>query len=284
MSAAIYDERVCELGEGPIWSPDHGRYFWADILGRRLLWRGPAGAGERRLDRMASAFGLTTRPGRLLLATETGLALLDPDAPEEPEPLAAIEADRPETRSNDGRADRQGGFWIGTMGKRAEPGAGSIYRHFKGETRRIVEGLAIPNAICFSPDGRLAHYADSRARLVWSQPLDAEGWPQGERRVFLDLRAEGLNPDGAVIDSEGGFCCAKWGAGKVMRYGPDGTRTHELAVGALHCSCPAFGGEDLAEMLVTSALEGLESPDAAQGLAYLLRPGLKGLPEPRVIL
>lgn len=284
MSAAIYDERACELGEGPIWSPDLDRYFWADILGRRLLWRGPAGAGERRFDRMISAFGLTTTKGRMLLATESGLALFDPESEAAPEPLAAIEADRSETRSNDGRADRQGGFWIGTMGKKAETGAGSIYRHFKGETRRLVEGLTIPNAICFAPDGAAAYYADTKARLVWRQPLDAEGWPLGDRRVFLDLQAEGLNPDGAVIDAEGGFCCAKWGVGKVMRYAPDGRRTHEFPVGALHCSCPAFGGEDLTEMLVTSALEGLETPDAAQGLAYLLRPGLKGLPEARVLL
>ena len=33
--------------------------------------------------------------------------------------------------------------------------------------------------------------------------LDAEGWPKGSPETFLDLTAEGLNPDGAVVDAEG---------------------------------------------------------------------------------
>ncbi len=282
-AAKIYDERACALGEGPLWHPERGSFFWFDILNRRLLSRSAAGEPQEwRFDRMASAAGWIDRE-TLLLATETGLARLrlsDGGL----ESLVEVEADQPETRSNDGRADRQGGFWFGTMGKKAETGAGSLYRYRKGELRRLVSDLTIPNAICFSPDGRFAHYADTREAKVWIQPLDAEGWPAGERRLFLDLRAEGLNPDGAVIDAEGGFWCAKWGAGKVMRYDPDGKRSHEFAVGARHCSCPAFGGEDLRQMLVTSALEGLEAPDEAQGRPYLLRPGFLGLPEPRVIL
>ena len=52
--------------------------------------------------------------------------------------------------------------------------------------------------------------------------LDAEGWPVGAPEVFLDLTAEGLNPDGAVIDAEGVLWLAEWGAGRVAAYAPDG--------------------------------------------------------------
>ena len=87
-----------------------------------------------------------------------------------------------------------------------------------------------------------------------------------------------------MIDADGGFCCAIWGQGAVMRFDPDGKRTHEWKVGGQHSSCPAFGGPGLSQLLVTTALDGIEDPDEAQGMTYLLDTGLAGLPEPRVIL
>lgn len=282
MSAQIFDTRPCALGEGPLWHPERRQFLWFDILGQRLLSQDADGPREWRFDRMASAAGWTCRD-RLLIATETGLAVLDMASGTLTD-LVAIEADRPDTRSNDGRADRQGGFWFGTMGKHAEPGAGAIYRYYRGQVRRLYDAISIPNAICFAPDGGSAFFTDTAQGIVWRQALDSDGWPMGERQQFLDLAAQGLEPDGAVIDAEGGFCCAIWGAGAVIRFDPRGRQTHRFDVGGLHSSCPAFGGPDLRQMLVTTALQGVKAPDAAQGLTYLADTPLQGLAEPRVIL
>ena len=273
-----FDSRHCALGEGPFWHPGRGQFFWFDILGRRLLAQGGA---EWHFDRMASAAG-RLGGGELLVATETGLAVLDLGTGAL-RGHVAVEADRADTRANDGRTDPFGGFWFSTMGKRAEPGAGSIYRYYRGRVERLFGDITIPNAISFAGDGRLAYFADTARRIVWAQDLDAEGWPEGPRRVFLDLAPEGLNPDGAAMDDKGGLWIAKWGAGAVMRYDAQGRRTHSLTVPGRHASCPAFGGADLGDMLVTTACEGIEAPDAAQGLPYLLRPGFHGLPEPEVV-
>lgn len=280
--AEIFDARQCELGEGPIWHPGIGRFFWFDILNRRLYSRGADGPQEWHFDRMASAAGWID-DDRLMIGTETGLGLLTLSSGQF-EDLAPIEANNPATRSNDGRADRQGGFWLGTMGKAAEAGHGSIWRYHRGEIRRLVEGITIPNAICFSPDGKIAYYADTVTAQIWAQPLDDMGWPAGERRLFLNLTAQGLNPDGAVTDSEGALCVACWGVGAVIRFSPDGQRLDEYRVGGSQSSCPAFGGKDMRDMLVTTAYEGMESPDAPQGLTYLTRTMIAGLAEPQVIL
>lgn len=279
----IHDHRHCELGEGALWHPERRQFFWFDIVGRRLLSQDADGAPlEWRFDRIASAAGWIDRD-RLLVATETGLAVLSLRGGALSD-VAAIEADNPATRSNDGRADRQGGFWFGTMGRKAQPGAGGIYRYYRGEVRKLADGITIPNSICFSSDGAVAHYSDTDRGIVWRQPLDGDGWPVGDRQVWLDLSAQGWSPDGAVIDAAGGFCCAVWGQGAVMRFDADGNRTHRLPVGGLHCSCPAFGGPDLTHLLVTTAREGITDPDPAQGKTYRLEPGLTGLAEPRVIL
>lgn len=278
----IFDTRTCELGEGALWHPLREQFFWFDISGGKLLSRSSDTMDTWHLNEMASAAGWLDAE-HLLLATETGLIILNLHSRQLtthwtlPKSIVAL-------RSNDGRADRHHGFWFSTMGKQAEQWAGAIYRYFQGEVRQLFTGLTIPNSICFSPDGQYAYFSDTARQIVWRQTLDAQGWPTGLREIFLDLAAENLNPDGAVIDSAGGLWCAHWGAGVVMRYSSTAQRTHTLPAGALHVSCPAFGRRDLHCMLLTTAREGIPDPDAAQGVTYMVDSPIKGLPEPRVIL
>jgi sugar lactone lactonase YvrE len=251
----IFDNRRCELGEGPLWHPERNQLFWFDILGQTLLSREK---GEERLWRfpeMVSAAGWVSRDV-LLIAGERDLFLFDVET-EETEPLVELEADNRLTRSNDGRADLQGGFWIGTMGKQAEPGAGSIYRFYRGELRRLYPGISISNSICFAVDGTFAQFSDTATGKVMRVALDSEGWPKGKPEVFLDLTAEGLNPDGSVIDASGLTWLAEWGASRVAAYAPDGTRVRTVGFDAPHTSCPAFGPDGT--LYCTTALQGMDA-------------------------
>ncbi|MDJ0827304.1 MAG: SMP-30/gluconolactonase/LRE family protein [Rhodobacter sp.] len=281
-----FDDRRCELGEGPLWHPVRQQLFWFDILGRRLLTREGDAARDWRFEEIVSAAGWTGRD-TLLIASETRLFQFDLETGVQ-DTIAPLEADRPMTRSNDGRADPQGGFWIGTMGKGAEKHAGAIYRYYRGELRRLYPDVTIPNSICFAPDGTRAYFADTFSRRIMTQPLDAEGWPDGTPQVFLDLRADGLNPDGSVTDAEGNLWNAQWGASRVAGYSPDGEFLNAFDFPARHTSCPAFGGLDLTTLYCTTAQE-LLSPEilAAEplnGQTFAVETGHKGWPEPRVIL
>ncbi|NKX45495.1 SMP-30/gluconolactonase/LRE family protein [Roseicyclus persicicus] len=286
MSVAVFDARACILGEGPLWHPARRQLFWFDIMGKRLMTRDADGPREWRFDRHVSAAGWVD-DATLLVATETDLvrfSLADGSS----ERLVPLEADNPVTRSNDGRADPQGGFWIGTMGKHAEPGAGALYRYHRGELRRLRDGITIPNATSFAPDGRTAYFADTAQHLVWRIALDAEGWPQGDWTVFLDHRETGLNPDGAVVDADGHLVVAEWGASRLARYTPDGNLAQEFPLPVPQPTCPAFGGADLSTLYVTSARQGLpnDAMDAAplSGQTLSLQTALTGQPEHRVIL
>ncbi len=277
MTAGIFCDRVCALGEGPLWHPLRRQLFWFDILGNRLLTRTDARPQEWRFPEHASAAGWIDRD-HLLIATETALRRFHIRSGEH-EKLTDLDHRNPATRSNDGRADPQGGFWIGTMGKAAEPRAGGIHRFHRGTVETLFPEITIPNAICFSPDGRLAYFADTPDRRILRIPLDPEGWPDSEPEPFIDLRREHLHPDGAVTDAEGALWNAQWGAGRVARYLPDGRFDRALAVPGLHASCPAFGGDDLTDLFVTTATQDLPAPDAAQASPTRLRPGVAGRPE-----
>ncbi len=278
----VYDARVCELGEGPLWHPERKQLFWFDIIGKRLYSRVGDRALQWSFDEHHSAAGWIDRD-TLFLASETGLWRFDIGTGDR-QLVAALEDDVPATRSNDGRADPQGGFWIGTMGKGAETARGAIYRYYRGELRKLFTSISIPNSICFSPDGRHAYFADTPTGRIMRQPLSEDGWPEGDAVLFVDVGRGGLNPDGSVVDEEGALWNAQWGAGRVARYLPDGSEDRHVCVGGKHSSCPAFGGEDFRTLFVTTACEGIAEPDRNQGLVYACEQEIRGLPEYPVIL
>lgn len=278
--AKLFDDRRCTLGEGPLWHPERRQLFWFDILNRQLLSRDNGTPCTWQFDEYVSAAGWVSR-NELLVASQTRLFLFDLETKSD-RTLCELEADNPVTRSNDGRADPQGGFWIGTMGIRAEPDAGAIYRYHRGELRKLFGGITISNAICFAPDGRSACFADTQTQVIRKVALDAEGWPAGQPETFVDLSGENLNPDGAVIDSEGFLWNAQWGANRVARYAPDGSFVEEITLPAKQVSCPAFGGADRQTLFATTAAEGLEGDD--EGRTYLAEVGVRGQSEHRVVL
>lgn len=285
--AEIFDDRACALGEGPLWHPLRDELFWFDITANRLLGRGAGGPREWPLGENASAAGWIDSD-RLLIATETALWVFDIESGVR-DRITGLEADNPLTRSNDGRADPWGGFWIGTMGKAAEPGAGAIWRLWRGELRRLFAPITISNAISFTPDRRHAHFADTAKATVWRVALDAAtGWPKGEPAVFLDLGPAGLHPDGAVCDSAGNLWLAEWGAGRVSVYAPDGRHLGSHAVGGRHSSCPAFGGPGYQTVFVTTARQGLSkavlAAEPRNGCTFAVTVEATGLPEHQVEL
>lgn len=257
--SGIVDHRICGLGEGPLWHPIREQLFWFDILGRRLLSMDATGPTEWRFPEMVSAAGWIGR-SELLIASETALLRFNLETGASLK-LCDLDADNPQTRSNDGRADPCGGFWIGTMGKRAEPGAGAIYRWYRGELRQLYSGLSIPNAICFSVSGQHAHFADTTTHRVMQVALDADGWPCADPTVFLDFTAEKGNPDGAVVDTDGVLWLAQWGASRVSAFDPSGRFVRAIAFDAPQTSCPAFGGASMSTLYCTSATQDM-SPTA----------------------
>lgn len=280
--ARIHDETVCLLGEGALWHPEREELLWFDILGR--IFHTP---GRRfRLPDLATAAGWIDRD-TVLMAKRGALVRFDLTTGAT-ETVAGLEAGNPEVRPNDGRADPWGGFWIGTMGLRAEPEAGAIWRYWQGAVHKVVPRVTIPNAICFSPSGH-ACWTDTEAQVVWRQPLaDRDGFPQGEPAVHVDFRGTDLHPDGAVFDAEGNIWIALWGAGRVAAFGPDGRQVAEVTVPAKQTTCPAFGGPDLSTLFVTTAAAGIPQAEIAlapdQGRTFAAEPGFRGLPEPRVVL
>jgi sugar lactone lactonase YvrE len=260
------------LGEGPVWSARDQRLWWTDIQNRRLRRWSPAGRAIENVatpERLCSFALVEGRPDTLLAAFETGLAWFQPDRGRV-DWIARPERGGTGRRFNDGRTDRQGRFWVGTMVEDealAGPASASLWRYDSAGAFEACEaGVSISNGLALSPDGRTLYFADSPRQVILAYDLDPETGAIRGRRVFAEV--ERGYPDGATVDADGRLWSARWGAGEVVCHAPDGRVARVVNMPASQPTCCAFGGHDLSLLLVTSATDGLTASErAAQPLA-----------------
>ncbi len=279
----------CVLGEGPVWDHRLACLWFTDIQSAQLLrvdW--PSGALTRfALPERLGSLGLTDDPAQLVCAFASGFALYAP-ATGICQWLCKTEADYRGMRMNDGRIDRQGRFWAGSMvedRKFAPSEKGSLYcLDAGGAVQAVRSGIAISNAISFAPDGSALYFTDTPTQQILRYPLDAESGGVGEPAVFAQLAGDAF-PDGADVDAAGRLWNAEWGSGRVTAYNPDGSRHAQIDLPVSQVTCVAFGGADLDLLFVTSAREGLGDEALARepqaGDVFVYRPGVTGLPAPR---
>lgn len=287
MEITRVDKVHCATGESPLWHAAQQAWYWVDIPARRI-WRLEPASGALRhwqAPEMVACIA-ADREGGLIAGMETGIVrlVLGDDgtayamrlaAPPEAELGAGM-------RFNDGRCDRQGRFWSGTMfmDMGAARAVGGLYRYSgrEGLHGPYVSGMLTQNGLAWSPDGRTMYLSDShpQRRMVWAFDYDTDtGTPQ-RQRVFLDLTGQVGRPDGAAVDVDGCYWTCANDGGVLQRYTPQGKLDREIALPMAKPSMCAFGGPELDTLLVTSIDPG---SGGAAGSVVLLRPGVRGVAE-----
>lgn len=270
------------LGESPLWDGREQALYWVDTRRRRVQRMVPGGALRHwAVPGDVGAIALAA-PGRLLLALEDRFAVLDLDSGEIG-PLAAVQHPKPAMRLNDGRTDREGRFLCGSMVLHRRDPDGRLYRlGTDGRVTALLDGIAVANTTCFSPDGRTMYFADSLAGTIRAWDYGRDGSLSNER-LFADTRPEGSGPDGAAVDAAGCLWVALVLAGRVACYSPEGRLLRTLVLPVPYPSCPCFGGPALDTLYVTSIRDSgnlLRSDDPAAGaLVAISGLGVRGLPE-----
>jgi sugar lactone lactonase YvrE len=284
----IVDAR-CGVGESPVWLAAEQALYWVDIPARRLYrWRIASGQVEHWQTSEMLGCIASCGPGVWLAAMESGLFKISPGTGPEmaAQGLASVEHPAAAMRFNDGRCDRQGRFWAGTMLLNMAAGSrlGSMYRYdIDGGLKRMLDGFIVPNGLAFSPDGRTMYLSDSHpdVQLVWAFDYDVETGMPSNRRVFVDMKPLPGRPDGAAIDEAGCYWICGNDAGLVHRFTPQGRLDRSLAVPVKKPAMCAFGGATMDTLFVTSIRPAdidLSDQPLAGGV-FALHPGIKGLPE-----
>lgn len=260
------------LGEGALWDPDAHVLWWLDIKGRQIHRYDPATNANSSWPTPHDVGSLAVRRrGGLVVAMAHGFYGFDPESGRF-DPLVSPEADKAENRFNDGKPDRQGRFWAGSLHDPETSPTGGLYRLSSDLTcARLVDGIVASNALAFGVASEVLYYGDSHARVVWAWDFDADEGSIRNRRVYLELgRGEGA-PDGAAVDADGGYWLTQPGGWCIARYDPRGRRDRLIRMPVQNPTCVAFGGPGLRTLYCTSCRWGLsEAEQQAQPLAGAL--------------
>ncbi len=281
LDAVVALDAHAELGEGPVWDDRRNCLFWVDIM-RGLVHRFDPADGSDRAVEVGQPVGAVrpTADGDLVVALRDGFARLDPETGAL-RMIAAVDADHPERRMNDGSCDAAGRFWAGTMALDETPGAGSLYRlDPDGTVRTMIAGVTISNGLAWTADGRTMYYVDTGSGCIDRFDVEPVTGDLSGRRPFVRVPPGAGAPDGLTLDADGGVWVALWGGGAVRRYTPDGALDGIVALPVSHPTSCAFGGIDLGDLYVTTASIALAPPArAAQphaGAIFRCRPGRVG--------
>ena len=272
MKAELVADVGAQLGEGPIWDARTAELLWVDIRAGMVHRFDPRTGDDRAFHAGSSVGAIVPRTaGGYALAVAAGFATAD----ETGNVTSLAEVGHDDTiRMNDGACDRGGRFWAGSMYVDESNGGGCLYRlDADHSVTTICGGVSISNGLAWSLDDTLLYFIDTPLRTVDVWDYDPSNGAVTNRRVAFDVDGPG-EPDGMVADEEGGLWVALWGGSCVRRYTPDGEVTAVVEVDAAHTTKPAFGGPDLTDLYITSALGGGEH---AGGL-FVAQPGVRGLP------
>ena len=246
---------VAYHGEGPVWSVRWGGLRWVDMLAGDVLSLGEGGSIRRTHVGAVAAAVRPRRSGGAVIAIERGFALESTDG--DLTRLAELWSD-PNVRMNEGGCDPQGRFYAGSMAYDQRPGAAALYRLDQDRTTSIVlDGITVSNGIEWSPDGSRAYYADTATHRVDVFDHDPVRGPFN-RRPFVDLTAEALQPDGLTVDADGGVWIALSNGASVRRYDRTGRLDEIIELPVRKVTACAIGGAGMDTLFITTSREGLE--------------------------
>lgn len=268
------------LGEGPVWVAPEQALYWVDIPKRRVF-RWSAGDGLWTIEPGAHVCSLAPRAaGGFIGAGYDGFLTFEDGRVA---PLGRPAGERPGNRFNDGKVDREGRFWAGTMDRLEQEASGALYRLDADLTWTEVDrGYRVTNGPAFSLDGRTMYHTDSALQAVYAFDLAADG-SAANRRMFAQFGEGDGYPDGMTVDAEGCLWIAFWDGWCVRRLSPSGERLTELRVPVQRPTSCAFGGPDFTHLFITSARRDLTPNDLAvqpnAGGLFMTVPGVSGVPE-----
>jgi len=243
------------LGEGPIWHSAEGVLYWVDIQRPAVFRFDPARGqtGHWPMPRQVGCVAPTRSPERMVFADSNGFGFLDLTTGQVTR-ITDPEAHLPGNRFNDGKVDRAGRLWAGTMDSGCAGPSGSLYRlDSDGQAHRMGSGFICSNGLGWSPDNRTMYFTDSMVRTIWAYEFDLASGALGARRVFASLSDDDGVPDGLAVDSAGFVWSAIWDGWRVIRYAPDGEIDQEIPMPVQRPSSCIFGGHDLKTLFITSA-------------------------------
>lgn len=273
------------LGEGVIWNPREGCLYWVDTYGPKVHRYSPR-TGAVTSWPIPEIIGslVFDRQGGIVAGVQSGFCRLELN----PVRLSLINSPQPGPNIifNDGKCDRRGRYFVGTMDRNFAPDVGVLWR-LDGDLvcHEMERGITVPNGLAWSPDNSTMYFADTRNEVVYSYDYDIETGSLAHRRVFLRTNDMRGRVDGATVDAEGYYWAAMIHDGSVCRFAPSGRLDRRIELPVMHPTMCTFGGDGLDILYVVTSRrfldsDGLRAQPLAGSVFAIEGIGVQGLAEP----
>jgi gluconolactonase len=243
--------------EGPVWFGD-GRYLlWSDIPNNRIMrWTEETGAVSVFRNPSHYSNGQTRdRQGRLITCEHDSRRLTRTEYDGRLTVLLDRFQGKPLNAPNDVVVKSDGTIWF------TDPGYGIMFNYEghraplelpavvyrldpdSGEATVVVDDMARPNGLCFSPDEALLYVVDTGSTPRVIRVYDVDGARLARGRPFVDM-SPGTS-DGIRCDVDGNVWAAAGNGGDgfdgVHIFAPDGDRIGQILLPE-KCANLCFGG------------------------------------------
>lgn len=249
----------CILGEGPYWHADKKSFFWVDIE-KGVLYQHELTTKETKTRKFDHRLTLVVegKGDQLILALDRKIARYDL-VTEKLEWLAEVEKNQTLNRFNDGKCDAKGRLWAGTLHREFTEGAAAFYRIGTDlKVKKQLENISVSNGLAWTEDNKTMYYIDSPTHEVKAFHFDLEKGEIEFDRVAVKIPDGMGTPDGMTIDREGNLWVAHYGGSGVYCWNPsNGELVHKIELPVQNATSCTFGGENLDQLLITTASENL---------------------------
>ncbi|XP_008197561.2 regucalcin isoform X1 [Tribolium castaneum] len=178
--------------------------------------------------------------------------------------LTTVSKQFPTSRFNDGKADKQGRLWFGTMGfedsRGVTPNQGVLYkitRENLDDPEVMVAPVNISNGLTWNYANDKFYYIDTPTRKIVEYDYDDEKGAITNGRVVFDLALYDAikgNPDGMTIDRDDNLWIALYGGWAVIKVDPrTGHLLQVVSIPAEAVTSVMWGGPNMDLLFVTTS-------------------------------
>jgi sugar lactone lactonase YvrE len=255
MLPELYIDARATLGESPAWDAKTQTLYWVDVLERHIY------AGAKCLLQLDDYIGCLAprREGGLILAQRRGFRIVLPDM-KTVKKLPSPRGEPDHNRFNDGKCDPRGRFLAGTMDGNEKEDSGTLYSLSpEGQARKLLTHVRISNGLAWSPNGKILYFIDTPSRQVMAFDYDLDTGKLMNARPLIKFDKSFGWPDGMTTDTDGNLWIAMWGGARISQVAADGTLLAQFGVEAMNVTSCVFGGPNMNELFVTTALSGTDA-------------------------
>jgi sugar lactone lactonase YvrE len=247
------------FGECPRWHD--GRLWYSDFYGHAVHALTLAGQDERVVEVAGQPAGLGWMPdGSLLIVSMVDRRVLRLGLDGSLGEHAGL-GEWATFHCNDMVVDAAGRAYVGNFGfdifalrsgEPVEPRLAALIRvDPDGQVSVAADGLEFPNGTVITPDGRTLIVAETAGRRLSAFDISGDG-KLSNRRVWADLNAHRIAPDGICLDASGAVWAANAADTTAVRVA-EGGELLDTARFSQTCFACMLGGPDGRELFAVTA-------------------------------